>query len=83
MEQFPARCRFAGRNARDRLRFKRGTRLIMGNALVARLLHDLRRLTVDIRFETALKDLIKVGDEIVGAILLSPSARLPCARARA
>src|SRR5215475_6818771 len=30
--------------ARDRLGFKRGTRLIMGNALVARLLYDLGRL---------------------------------------
>ena len=63
-------------HARDRLRFKRGTRLIMGNALVARLLHDLRRLAVDIRFETALKELVKDGDEIVGAVVVSSSRQI-------
>ncbi len=61
------------RQARDRLAFRRGTRLIMGNALVARLLYDLRRLAVDIRYRTALKELVKVGDEIVGAILTTPT----------
>jgi succinate dehydrogenase/fumarate reductase flavoprotein subunit len=64
------------RQARDRLAFERGTRLTMGNALVARLLYDLRRLAVDIRYRTALKELIKVGDEIVGAILTTPSGTL-------
>ena len=49
----------------------------MGNALVARLLYDLRRLAVDIRYQTALKDLVKVGDEIVGAILTTPTASSP------
>jgi hypothetical protein len=64
------------RQAWDRLRFKRGTRLIMGNALVARLLHDLRRLAVNIRFQTALKELVKSGDEIVGAILRTPHGEI-------
>src|SRR5690606_28157428 len=31
--------RLVSRHLRDRVRFKRGTRLVMGNALVARLLH--------------------------------------------
>ncbi len=57
----------------DRLRFKRGTRLIMGNALVGRLLHAIRRLSVDIRYRTALKDLIKGGDAIIGAVLTTPA----------
>ncbi|MBR0870406.1 FAD-dependent oxidoreductase [Bradyrhizobium tropiciagri] len=64
------------RHARDRLGFKRGTRLIMGNALVARLLHDLRRLAIDIRFHTALKELIKSGDQIVGAVLTTPTGEI-------
>jgi succinate dehydrogenase/fumarate reductase flavoprotein subunit len=64
------------RQTRDRLTFKRGTRLIMGNALVARLLYDLRRLAVDIRYRTALEELVKVGDEIVGAILTTPTGAL-------
>jgi len=61
------------RQARDRVRFKRGTRLIMGNALVGRLLYDLKRLAVDIRYQTALKDLVKVDGEIIGAILTTPT----------
>ena len=60
------------RHARDRLTFKRGTRLIMGNALVARFLNDLRRLAVDIRYRTVLKVLIQTDDEVVGAILSTP-----------
>jgi glycine/D-amino acid oxidase-like deaminating enzyme len=64
------------RHARDRLTFKRGTRLIMGNALVARLLNDLRRLAVDIRYRTALKELIWADDAIVGAILSTPAGEI-------
>ena len=64
------------RHVRDRLSFKRGTRLIMGNALVARLLHDLRRLAVDIQYRTALKELIRNGDEIAGAILATPTGEI-------
>jgi succinate dehydrogenase/fumarate reductase flavoprotein subunit len=64
------------RHARDRLSFKRGTRLIMGNALVARLLYDIRRLAVDIRYRTSLTELVKVGDEIAGAILTTPNGPL-------
>jgi len=60
------------RHACDRLTFKRGTRLIMGNALVARLLSDLRRLAVEIRYRTAIRELIKIDDEIVGAVLATP-----------
>jgi succinate dehydrogenase/fumarate reductase flavoprotein subunit len=61
------------RHVRDRLKFKRGTRLIMGNALVARLLYDLRRLAVDIRYRTALKELVQADNQIVGAILSTPA----------
>ncbi|MBR0754103.1 FAD-dependent oxidoreductase [Bradyrhizobium jicamae] len=64
------------RQLSDRLRFRRGTRLIMGNALVARLLYDLRRLSVDIRYRTGLKDLIRNNDEIIGAILTTPAGEI-------
>jgi succinate dehydrogenase/fumarate reductase flavoprotein subunit len=64
------------RQALDRLAFRRGTHLIMGNALVARLLYDLRRLAVDIRYGTALKELVKIGDEIVGAVMTTPAGTL-------
>jgi hypothetical protein len=51
------------RQAGDGLGFNRGTRLIMGNGLVGRLLYDLRRLAVEIRYQIALKDLVKIDDE--------------------
>lgn len=63
------------RHANDRLKFKRGTRLIMGNALVARMLSDLRRLSVEIRYGTAMKELIKIDDEIVGAVLTTSTGQ--------
>jgi succinate dehydrogenase/fumarate reductase flavoprotein subunit len=48
----------------------------MGNALVARLLYDIRRTGVDLRFKTALKELIVTGDAIAGADLSSPDGDL-------
>jgi succinate dehydrogenase/fumarate reductase flavoprotein subunit len=73
---FAHAVRLLARQAFDRLRYRRGTRLIMGNALVARLLYDLRRLAVGIRYQTSLKELVKEGSEIIGAILLSPGGDL-------
>ena len=64
------------RHALDRLRYKRGTRLIMGNALVASLLDSARRAGVDLRFETALREIICEGDDIVGAVLTSPTGEV-------
>lgn len=64
------------RHALDRLSYKRGTRLIMGNALVARLFDSVRRAGVDLRFETALREIICEGDEIVGAVLSSPGGEV-------
>jgi succinate dehydrogenase/fumarate reductase flavoprotein subunit len=64
------------RYANDRLKFKRGTRLLMGNAVVARLLSDLRRLAVEMRYQTAMKELIGVNDEIVGAVLATPTGQI-------
>lgn len=45
------------RYAADRLRHPRGTRLVMGNALVARLFASLREVGVDIRFGCRLRSL--------------------------
>jgi 3-oxosteroid 1-dehydrogenase len=55
------------RQATDRLRHARGTRLLMGNALAARLLYSLRRRSVPIRFETQLTDLILEAGRVIGA----------------
>jgi len=57
------------RYAIDRLRYPRGTRLVMGNALVARLFFSLRRRGVPIRFDTPLVDLVREGGRVTGAIV--------------
>jgi succinate dehydrogenase/fumarate reductase flavoprotein subunit len=57
------------RQALDRLRFQRGTRLIMGNALAARLFYDLRRTGVDVRFEAALQELVVKEGRVIGAVI--------------
>ncbi|RXT34560.1 FAD-dependent oxidoreductase [Bradyrhizobium betae] len=64
------------RHALDRIRHKRGTRLIMGNALVARLLDSVRRAGVGLRFETGLREIICEGDVVVGAVLTSPTGEV-------
>ena len=56
------------RQALDRINHKRGTRLIMGNALVARLLDSLKQCAVDIRYRTQLNELIEDNGRIAGAI---------------
>jgi 3-oxosteroid 1-dehydrogenase len=63
------------RHALDRLRHSRGTRLVMGNALVARLLYSLRGAGVPIRFETSLVGLIREEETVVGADVAGPQGR--------
>ena len=55
------------RHAMDRLRHKRGTNLVMGNAIVARLLYSLRNQKVPIRFHTSLAELVTDGGRVIGA----------------
>lgn len=57
------------RHAADRLRYTRGTRLVMGNALVARLFYSLKRLNVPIAFDAKLVALVKTKDRINGAVV--------------
>jgi succinate dehydrogenase/fumarate reductase flavoprotein subunit len=64
-----------GRHAMDRLCYRRGTRLIMGNALVARLLYSLRAHAVPILFETQLDELTVEGGRVTGAILKDAQGR--------
>lgn len=61
------------RQATDRLRYPRGTRLVMGNALVARLFYSLRQRRTPIRFDTALSELIVEQGRVVGAVVNGPA----------
>lgn len=53
----------------DRLRFKRGTRLVMGNALVARLFYSLKKRNVPVLFGAPIREFVKDGDAVIGAVL--------------
>ena len=53
----------------DRLRHARGTRLVMGNALVALLFLALRHNHVPILFGAALDDLVREDGRVTGAVL--------------
>ena len=56
------------RHAVDRLGHPRGTRLVMGNALIGRLLCSLDQRGVDILVRTKVEELVKSGDAIVGLV---------------
>ena len=66
---FAAAAKLLLRHAADRLRYRRGTRLVMGNALVARLFYSLTRQNVPIVFGAKLIELARNGDRIEGAIV--------------
>lgn len=55
----------------DRIRYSRGTRLMMGNALVARLLYSLKQRQVPISFGTSLLELVQGERGVEGAVLAS------------
>lgn len=54
---------------RDRLTHRRGTRLLMGNALVARLFYSLRQRGVPIWFDSPLSDFIREEGRVTGAVV--------------
>ncbi len=59
----------------DRLRYSRGTRLVMGNALVGRMYHTLLQLGVRPQFNTSLDRLIYENGRVTGASLNGPNGR--------
>ncbi len=59
----------------DRLRYSRGTRVVMGNALAARLFYSLRQQDVPVLFETTVQSLVRCGGAVVGAVLRTSDGR--------
>jgi succinate dehydrogenase/fumarate reductase flavoprotein subunit len=57
---------------RDRLRQPRGTRLLMGNALVGRLFHSLRQRGVPVWFDSPLAELLREDGRVTGAVIRTP-----------
>lgn len=54
---------------KDRLRFARGTRLVMGNALVGRLYYSLLKEQTEIWFESPLRELVYERGRVTGALV--------------
>jgi len=59
----------------DRLRYRRGTRLVLGNALAGRLFYSCRQKNVEIALNAKLVELVANGDRIDGAIVEAAGAR--------
>lgn len=53
----------------DRLRFRRGTRVTMGNALVSRLFYSLKRNSVPVLFNTHILELVMDSGTVTGALV--------------
>ena len=54
----------------DRLRYSRGTRVVMGNALIARLFFSLRKRNVPILFDASIVDVMGDRHGVVGARIM-------------
>ena len=76
LKNFGHVAKMLARHGTDRLRHKRGTNLVMGNAIVARLLYSLRQRNVPIRFDTSLAELVTEGSRVVGARFDTPQGRI-------
>lgn len=70
-------ARLMARYARDRLSHGRGTRLVMGNALVGRLLYSLKTKGVDIAVNTTI-ECLELGDTGAVSTLVLRSASQRC-----
>jgi succinate dehydrogenase/fumarate reductase flavoprotein subunit len=75
LNAFASAAKLILRHAADRLRYRRGTRLVMGNALVGRLFYSLRARKVPIAFDARLVELVTKADHIDGAVVDIGSSR--------
>jgi len=67
LKNFKLAIRLLARHFLDRLRYSRGTRLLIGNALTGRLFLSLKRQGVDVQTEASLEALIIEDRRIIGA----------------
>lgn len=66
---FRTTMRVVLRYFKDRLTYKRGTRLLMGNALVGRLFYSLKKRGIHVRFNTSLKEIVIENGRATGAFV--------------
>lgn len=70
VEGFVHGAKLVTRYALDRLKYSRGTRLVMGNALVARLYYSLLSRKVAVEFQCNIDELITTNGTVTGAVIL-------------
>ncbi|NKC30497.1 FAD-dependent oxidoreductase [Falsiroseomonas selenitidurans] len=70
------------RHAADRLRHPRGTRLVMGNALVGRLLASLAQRGVDILTEAKTEEILRTAGRVSGLVIAQGALRRQVAARR-
>lgn len=77
-------ARLVARHAADRTRYARGTRLVLGNALAARLYDALRSRNVDVRFGASVAELARGGGScaVEGVVLARGDERIHVAARR-
>lgn len=66
---FMLSARLVLRYLRDRLRHARGTRLLLGQALVGRLFYSCLQKGVEVAVDTRLVELVREGGRVVGAVV--------------
>lgn len=71
IKSFVHSAKILARHGRDRLSHGRGTRLVMGNALVGRLLYSLIRRDVDIVTGASLEKIVREADGPVTGVILT------------
>ena len=76
LANFSYAARLLARYAIDRLRYPRGTRLMMGNALTARLFYSLRKRSVEILFNAPIASVDERDGRIVGATIKATSEEI-------
>ena len=69
LANFSYAARLLARYAADRLRYPRGTRLMMGNALTARLFYSLRKRGVEILFNAPIAAIDERDGRVAGATI--------------
>ena len=67
LANFRHAAKLFGRYLLDRTRYPRGTRLVMGNALVGRLFLSLKKRDVEILFDAPIADVVYENGRVLGA----------------
>jgi succinate dehydrogenase/fumarate reductase flavoprotein subunit len=74
-KSFVYSMRIVGRYGIDRIRRGRGTRLLMGNALIGRLLYSLHKRGVDILVKTRVEELVRGRAGVEGLVITDGAIR--------